>query len=98
MPAMGVLDDCPELITGVGNGRAVFTTGEPAGPPERWMADLAARTPMQGEMLVFAPTTELESEALRGYLTGAANRGIDVVLAVVDPATRALVTDLEALK
>ncbi|WCN83235.1 hypothetical protein [Micromonospora sp. LH3U1] len=94
---MGVLEDCLQFFNVAGPGKVLLRTGSAAAPLDARLTDLIATTVTSGDVSVFLPIDQAPSAGVRDHLRGLVNKGLDVVVALVDSGTATLVTDPETL-
>ncbi|NGM15662.1 hypothetical protein [Verrucosispora sioxanthis] len=94
---MGVLEDCLEFLTMAGQGKVVLRTGSAAAPLDAGLTSLIETTVTSGDVSVFLPMDQAGAAGLRAYLRGLVDKGVDAVVALIDPGATTLVTDPEKL-
>jgi hypothetical protein len=90
---MGALEDCLEFLNVAGPGKVLLRTGSAAEALDARLAQLIGATSTSGRVSVFLPVSEAASPAVRDYLRDLVDKGVDPVVALVDPETATLVTD-----
>jgi hypothetical protein len=90
---MGALEDCLEFLNVAGAGKVLLRTGSAAEPLDARLAKLIGTTATSGRVSVFLPVGEATTAGARDYLRALVDKGVDPVVALVDPETATLVTD-----
>lgn len=90
---MSALEECLEFLNMAGPAKVLLRTGSAATPLDPGLTELIGRTATSGRVSVFLPVGEATKAGVRDYLRGLVDKGVDPVVALVDPATATLVTD-----
>ncbi|MFG1610454.1 hypothetical protein [Actinoplanes sp. NPDC049265] len=90
---MAVLEDCLEFLNVTGPGQVLLRTGSTAAALDTRLTDLIGKTVTSGDVTVFLEVGQSPGAGVSEYLRNLVDKGVDVVVALIDPDTATLITD-----